>query len=97
MSGLVLLYYLRFWLSYHWSETEVLGTGYVGYVFFDFVVTWIEFALWFAWLAVDSLLSNRRRHAVDKPKPVESAGARRKLGRDTRGVSRSSFHASRSG
>ncbi len=52
VSGLALLYYLRFWLSYHWTETPVWGGPYVGSVFFDFVVTWIEFAPWFVCLAL---------------------------------------------
>ena len=52
LSGLVLMYYLRFWFSYHWPDTPVWGTGYVGAAFFDFVVTWIEFAPWFLCLAI---------------------------------------------
>lgn len=59
VSGLLLLYYLRFWFIYHWADTSVLGTGYMGSVFFDFVVTWVEFAPWFAWLAADFSLRNR--------------------------------------
>jgi hypothetical protein len=59
VSGLVLLYYLRFWFSYHWADTSVLFTGYVGHAFFDFVVTWVEFGPWFAWLATDFSLRNR--------------------------------------
>ncbi len=62
LSGLVLLYYLRFWLRYHFPDTTVLGTAYIGYVFFDLVVTWIEFAPWFLWLACSSI-SDRRRGA----------------------------------
>lgn len=52
MSGLVFLYYLRFWFSYHLSTTPVAGTPYRGHVFFDLVVTWIEFAPWLACLAI---------------------------------------------
>lgn len=52
MSGLALIYYLRFWFSCHWPETPVPGTGYRGTALFDFVVTWIEFGPWFAWLTV---------------------------------------------
>ena len=59
VSGLVLMYYLRFWFSYHWPGAPVWGTGYFGVTFFDFVVTWIEYAPWFVWLAVDSWLSER--------------------------------------
>ena len=59
VSGLVLLYYLRFWFSCHWADTSVLGTGYEGSAFFDFIVTWLEFAPWFAWLAAGVFLRNR--------------------------------------
>lgn len=51
LSGVVFLYYLRFWLTYHFPETPVLGTGYSGPLFFDYVVAWAEFGPWFAWLA----------------------------------------------
>jgi hypothetical protein len=60
VSGLTLLYYLRFWLSYHWPEASVLGTGYSGTTFFDFIVTWIEFAPWFVWLGGEAYM--RRSH-----------------------------------
>ncbi len=65
LSGLVLLYYLRFWLLYHWPETPVLGTGYRGSAFFDFVVTWIEFGPWFVWLAVQSYFLHRQIPSAD--------------------------------
>ncbi|QDV82197.1 hypothetical protein [Stieleria magnilauensis] len=52
VSGLVLIYYLRFWLDYHFPTTAVLGTRYTGVAFFDFVITWIEFAPWFVVLIV---------------------------------------------
>ena len=50
LSGLVFVYYLRFWLTYHFAEAPVLGTRYPGPLFFDYVVTWLEFGPWFAWL-----------------------------------------------
>ena len=53
MSGVVLLYYLRFWLSYHWPNGQRVAWGFSGTAFFDFVVTWIEFLPWFLWLAFD--------------------------------------------
>lgn len=65
MSGLVMLYYLRFWLQYQFPDGPVLGIDYTGTQFFDFVVTWLEYAPWFAWLAVAALL--RRYHAADNP------------------------------
>ena len=54
VSGLVFLYYLRFWLTYRFPETPVLGTRYPGPLFFDFVVTWFEFGPWFVWLALET-------------------------------------------
>ena len=59
VSGLSLIYYLRFWLRYHYSDVLVLGTAYSGARFFDFVVTWIEYAPWFAWLVVDAWFRKR--------------------------------------
>jgi len=55
VSGLVLIYYLRFWLDYHFADLLLMGTQYHGTIFFDFVVIWLEFAPWFVWLAVKSL------------------------------------------
>ncbi len=60
VSGLTMLYYLRFWLAYHWPDQPVLGTRYSGGTFFDLVVTWTEYAPWLVWLAWDSA---RRRAA----------------------------------
>jgi hypothetical protein len=56
VSGLVLLYYLRFWLEHHWPEPPlgqqtVLGTQYYGEYFFHFVIVMIEYVPWFAALA----------------------------------------------
>lgn len=53
VSGVCFLYYLRFWLTYHWPEHAVLGTPYHGPQFFDFVVTWIEHAPWLLMLAME--------------------------------------------
>ncbi len=50
VSGLTMIYYLRFWLIYHWPKQPLLGTPYAGAMFFDFVVTWIEFGPWLLWL-----------------------------------------------
>lgn len=53
MSGLTFIYYLRFWLQYHFPDTTVLATPYVGARFFDYVVVWIEFMPWFCWLFLE--------------------------------------------
>jgi hypothetical protein len=54
MSGALFAYYLRFWLTYHFKDTAVGGTTYPGATYFDLVVTWFEFAPWFALLALDA-------------------------------------------
>lgn len=63
LSGLAMLYYLRFWLVYHFPDTPLLGTPYPGPWFFDYVVTWLEFAPWLVWLAVERLF--RARPAIN--------------------------------
>ncbi|MCI0332885.1 MAG: hypothetical protein L0228_06645 [Planctomycetes bacterium] len=65
MSGLVMLYYLRFWLQYQFPDGPVLGIGYTGTQFFDFVVTWLEYAPWFVWLGIAAWL--RRYYAASDP------------------------------
>ncbi|MEM9353245.1 MAG: hypothetical protein AAGA92_09545 [Planctomycetota bacterium] len=44
-SGLVLVYYLRFWLLAHFGGSTVLGTDYLGANFFYFIVVPIEHGL----------------------------------------------------
>lgn len=56
LSGLVLLYYFRFWLVHHYLNVPVPGSSYSGALFFDYVVTWVEFGPWFMWLAIESLM-----------------------------------------
>lgn len=46
VSGLAFLYYLRFWLMHHFAAVPLLGTPYNGPLFFDYVVTWLEFGPW---------------------------------------------------
>ncbi len=67
VSGLVLVYYLRFWLSYHFAESAVLGTPYTGAAFYDFVVTWIEFAPWFVLLTVGFVSRKQTSKWLDMP------------------------------
>lgn len=56
VSGIVMLYYLRFWFDYHFAGQNVIEIPYQGTTFFDFVVTWLEFGPWFVWLAIDGFL-----------------------------------------
>jgi hypothetical protein len=61
VSGIVLVYYLRFWLDYHFANVQVANTPYSGKQFFDFVVTWLEYAPWLALLAVEAWWRRRER------------------------------------
>ncbi|EMI20653.1 putative membrane protein [Rhodopirellula maiorica SM1] len=67
MSGLAFLYYLRFWLSYHFENAAVLGTPYTGAAFYDFVVTWIEFAPWFIALIAGVVFRLQKSSWFDMP------------------------------
>jgi hypothetical protein len=62
VSGLVLIYYMRFWFIYHFPDTHVLGTRYGGAAFFDLVITWVEFGPWFVFL-FGTWLYRKRAHA----------------------------------
>ncbi len=57
VSGLVLIYYLRFWLVYHFPNNTVAGTPYFGRDFYDFCVVWLEYLPFLCCLA----LSHRHR------------------------------------
>lgn len=76
MSGLVLVYYLRFWWSYHWPDPPVLGTAYDGAAFFDFVITWVEYAPWFLWLGGAFLWRQWHRYRSSGGLESASTGAR---------------------
>jgi len=91
VSGLAMLYYLRFWLSYHWPDTPVLGTKYVGDAFFDFIVTWIEFAPWLFFLTLGFFLRQRSAKrdvsTAYKPHPPCDSNAPNQQPKPARGVS----------
>lgn len=53
MSGVVLVYYLRFWFIYQTANAPVAGTPYAGAAFFDYIVTWCEFGPWLGCLILD--------------------------------------------
>jgi hypothetical protein len=69
MSGLALVYYVRFWLMRYFPEASVTGTGYTGPMFFDYVVVWLEFCPWFVWLLCENFRNSchdlRRRNIID--------------------------------
>lgn len=54
LSGLAFCYYVRFWLTSQFP-LPILGTRYPGPQFFDYVVTWVEFAPWLIWLIGERL------------------------------------------
>lgn len=65
VSGLSLIYYLRFWFLYHFpdvgaADVGILGTAYRGTSFFDFVVVWLEFAPFLIVLIVGATLDARK-------------------------------------
>lgn len=61
LSGLVFVYYLRFWFLYHFTGIDVATSGYEGTAFFDYVVVWLEFG---PWLLVLLGLAIRRRFCM---------------------------------
>ncbi|WP_146505785.1 hypothetical protein [Rubinisphaera italica] len=54
VSLLIFAYYIRFWILYHVTESNVLGTGYHGEEFFHFVIAPLEHLLWLALLGAES-------------------------------------------
>ncbi|GIW92926.1 MAG: hypothetical protein KatS3mg110_0967 [Pirellulaceae bacterium] len=63
VSGLVFIYYVRFWLGYHFPSPGVAGTAYDGRTFFDLVITWFEFGPWLIWLIATALLRHKTANA----------------------------------
>ena len=64
ISGLSLLYYLRFYFDTDWRGIDVLETGTFGVDFFYFYIPWIEFGPWMlvllgSWVYI--LLGKRNR------------------------------------
>ncbi len=55
VSGLLSLYYLRFYFAYRWGGTPVAGTPYEGEMFFHHVVVWIEHLPWLVALGAESV------------------------------------------
>jgi len=70
MSGVVLVYYLRFWFIYQFPNSPVAGTPYAGAAFFDYIVSWCEFGPWLAWLILD-----HARQRVGSRRGGEKTGA----------------------
>ena len=61
VSGLVMTYYLRFWLNAHWPEPPgPLGSRHDGASFFDFVLVWLEYVPVFVGLLIGRLVRRSR-------------------------------------
>lgn len=78
VSSLLFLYYLRFWLLYHYGQSNLLGTGYNGPRFFDNIVVWIEFAPWFLLLMLwrqplKTFRTEEESHSVSKGTSLPSS------------------------
>jgi len=72
VAGLLPLYYLRFWFSYHWPTSHVAGTPYIGPEFFDLVVVWMEHGPWLAWLLWESWKSSVECSASQTTPAIDS-------------------------
>ena len=64
LSGLLFVYYFRFWLVGHFAEHSVPYTDLRPELFFDYVVTWLEFAPWLVALALAARWRMRARRDV---------------------------------
>ncbi len=56
VSGLSLIYYLRFWCMYQFPDQDIWLEGYPGTRFFDYVIVWVEFGPFLLVLCVNHLL-----------------------------------------
>jgi hypothetical protein len=64
VSGLILIYYSRFWFQYHATTTAEWGLPYQGVAIFDFFVVWIEFAPFLLLLFLSISISRKNSSIV---------------------------------
>jgi len=69
VSGIAMVYYLRFWFAYQAPEGPLLGTPYAGTAFYDNVVVWLTFGPWLLWLGWNAL---RRRADMEETRGTAS-------------------------
>ncbi|MDA0834448.1 MAG: hypothetical protein O2955_21630 [Planctomycetota bacterium] len=67
VSGLLFLYYTRFYFAYHFPETYLFQTNYRGEAFYHFVIVPIEHSIWMGWLLIDTAKSRTVLHRTDGP------------------------------
>ena len=72
LSGMLLMYYLRFYFQNHFPNDFVGPTSYRGQLFFDFVVPWIEFCPVFAVLFYQSFFGSTRIFGTTQTPPTPS-------------------------
>lgn len=79
MSGILFIYYIRFWIEYHCSGVSVTRTlsirvpewaskisHYQGVDFFDFVVTWFEYLPWYLLLIIETTVGLWGKRSSDQ-------------------------------
>ncbi|QDV20597.1 hypothetical protein Pan153_52730 [Gimesia panareensis] len=57
VSGLLFLYYSRFWFDYQWKNQEVWNSGYLGEEYFHQVVVGIEHLIWMLALILETFIT----------------------------------------
>lgn len=60
VSGLLFLYYSRFWFDYQWMNQEVWGSEYRGEEYFHQVVVWVEHLSWILALIMETFFTKAR-------------------------------------
>ena len=65
LPGLAFFYYVRFWLVAQFPDF-VPGTHYTGAIFFDYVMTWIEFAPWLICLSLEAQEDDGRSGKIER-------------------------------
>ena len=73
LSGMLLMYYLRFYFQNHFPNDFVGPTSYRGQLFFDFVVPWIEFCPVFAVLLYQSFFGSTRIFGATQSPPTNES------------------------
>jgi hypothetical protein len=88
MSGLLFIYYVRFYLVGHFPDEAVidwLAPNYNGAYFYDYVVVWWEFAPWFVWLFLAWCFrlpaSRSQTDGADQSETVASKAPKKQLSR----------------
>ena len=71
LSGMLLMYYLRFYFQNHFPNDFVGPTSYRGQLFFDLVIPWVEFCPVFALLIFQALFGSGREQETESLSAAE--------------------------